>query len=182
MRVLGIGDNVCDKYLHMGMMYPGGQAMNVAVYCAIEGEKAGYIGVFGNDEVAEHIIKVLNEIGLDIERCRYLEGENGYAEVDVIDGERVFLGSNKGGVMNDHPIVLDDDDLKYISGYDIVHTSNNSYVIDELPKLKKIGAIVSYDFSHTWQDKDILKSVCPYIDFAFLSASGQKEDEILKTV
>ena len=26
MRVIGIGDNVCDKYLHQQTMYPGGQA------------------------------------------------------------------------------------------------------------------------------------------------------------
>lgn len=31
MKLLGLGDNVCDLYLHTGMMYPGGQALNVAV-------------------------------------------------------------------------------------------------------------------------------------------------------
>ena len=32
MKVIGIGDNVCDKYEHLKMMFPGGQAMNFAVY------------------------------------------------------------------------------------------------------------------------------------------------------
>ena len=36
MRVIGIGDNVCDKYEHLKMMFPGGQAMNFAVYAKIE--------------------------------------------------------------------------------------------------------------------------------------------------
>lgn len=27
--VLGIGDNVVDKYLHSGIMYPGGNALNL---------------------------------------------------------------------------------------------------------------------------------------------------------
>ena len=31
-KVLGLGDNVCDVYLHTGTMYPGGQAVNFAVY------------------------------------------------------------------------------------------------------------------------------------------------------
>ena len=31
MRVIGIGDNVCDLYLNQGIMYPGGQALNFAV-------------------------------------------------------------------------------------------------------------------------------------------------------
>ena len=32
LKVLGLGDNVCDVYLHTGTMYPGGQAVNFAVY------------------------------------------------------------------------------------------------------------------------------------------------------
>ena len=31
-RILGLGDNVVDRFLDRGRMYPGGQAMNVAVY------------------------------------------------------------------------------------------------------------------------------------------------------
>lgn len=27
-KVLGLGDNVCDVYLHTETMYPGGQALN----------------------------------------------------------------------------------------------------------------------------------------------------------
>lgn len=29
MKVLGIGDNVCDVYVHQKRMYPGGQALNL---------------------------------------------------------------------------------------------------------------------------------------------------------
>lgn len=28
-KVLGLGDNVCDVYLHTGTMYPGGQAVTL---------------------------------------------------------------------------------------------------------------------------------------------------------
>ena len=31
-KVLGLGDNVCDVYLHTNTMYPGGQAVNFAVF------------------------------------------------------------------------------------------------------------------------------------------------------
>lgn len=30
-KVIGIGDNVCDKYYPAKIMYPGGQAMNFSV-------------------------------------------------------------------------------------------------------------------------------------------------------
>ena len=64
-KVIGIGDNVCDQYYPAKIMYPGGQAMNFSVYAKMLGAQSAYLGVFGNDRVAEHIISVLDEIGVD---------------------------------------------------------------------------------------------------------------------
>ena len=36
MKVIGIGDNVCDKYIHLNTMFPGGQALNFAVYAKMQ--------------------------------------------------------------------------------------------------------------------------------------------------
>ena len=57
-KVIGIGDNVCDQYYPAKIMYPGGQAMNFSVYAKMLGAQSAYLGVFGNDRVAEHIISV----------------------------------------------------------------------------------------------------------------------------
>ena len=38
--VIGIGDNVVDKYLHSGVMYPGGNALNFSVYAKLTGVPA----------------------------------------------------------------------------------------------------------------------------------------------
>ena len=35
MNVIGIGDNVVDKYAHTQTMYPGGNALNFAAYAAM---------------------------------------------------------------------------------------------------------------------------------------------------
>lgn len=32
MNVLGLGDNVVDKYVNLKIMYPGGNALNFAVF------------------------------------------------------------------------------------------------------------------------------------------------------
>lgn len=40
--ILAIGDNVCDKYLSRGKMYPGGQCVNTCAYVAMHGMKAAY--------------------------------------------------------------------------------------------------------------------------------------------
>ena len=38
LRVLGLGDNVVDKYMHIRTMYPGGNALNFAVYAKMFGQ------------------------------------------------------------------------------------------------------------------------------------------------
>ncbi len=42
--VLGIGDNVVDKYLHSGIMYPGGNALNFAVYAKLADIPSAFMG------------------------------------------------------------------------------------------------------------------------------------------
>lgn len=176
-RVIGIGDNVCDKYQHLGMMFPGGQALNFSVYCRQELNEAAYIGVFGSDETAKHIIETLEKLQIDFSHARHYKGENGYAVIDLKDGDRVFVTSNKGGVLRLHPLKFTDYDLKYIESFDIIHTSNNSYIDEELPKLAALNNRLSYDFSGSWKDKEHTCTICKYIDFGFISASELSDEQ-----
>lgn len=64
-KVLGLGDNVCDIYLNERTMYPGGQAVNFAVYAGMLGVKSDFMGVFGNDAIAGHVKASLDAIALD---------------------------------------------------------------------------------------------------------------------
>lgn len=50
MRIIGIGDNVCDKYRTISTMFPGGQALNVAVYCRLQGASVHIWGYLGQTE------------------------------------------------------------------------------------------------------------------------------------
>ena len=170
-KVLGLGDNVCDVYLHTGIMYPGGQALNVSVYAKELGAQSAFLGVFGQDGVSDHIQATLDVKGIDRSHCRSYPGENGFARVTLVDGDRVFKGSNRGGVLQQHPIFLDEEDLAYAAGFDLVHTTNNGFTDGLLPALHALPCLVSYDFSYRWNEEDRLDRVCPYIDFAFLSCS-----------
>ena len=49
-RVIGVGDNVVDKYMHTKTMYPGGNAFNFSAYASMLGASSSYMGVFGSDE------------------------------------------------------------------------------------------------------------------------------------
>jgi fructoselysine 6-kinase len=178
MKVIGIGDNVCDKYIQSGLMYPGGQALNFSVYAKQLGAYASYMGVFGRDAVAAHILKTLDELQVEHSRCRQYDGENGYAKVNLVNGDRVFVASNKGGVVNEHPIMLDEADLAYIKGFQLLHTSNNSHFDDQLAIAFTTGTPISYDFSTHWSRKDLVKKVGPYLKYAFFSCGSVSENDV----
>ncbi len=176
MKVIGIGDNVVDKYLHLNKMFPGGNALNFTVYAKQLNTPASYIGVFGTDKAGKHVKQVMRQFGIDISHCRTYEGENGYAEVNLEDGDRVFVGSNGGGVSEQYPLQLSQEDLQYIEEHDLIHSSCFSFLEGELHKLKKLTPPVSYDFSKNYDD-DYLDEVCPYIDYAFLSCGHLTKKE-----
>lgn len=182
--VLGFGDNVVDKYEHIKTMYPGGNCVNFAVYADMFGAKrSAYMGYFGNDAEAEHVIATLEEIGVEMVKCEQLEGENGCARATIIDGDRVFLGSNEGGIRGETPFVLDRFDLEYIKQFDLVHSGNYCFMEKELHKIREAGILVSFDFSDD-STAEYYKDVAPVVDFAFCSFDGTDEDarEHLKEV
>ena len=179
-KVLGLGDNVCDVYLHTGIMYPGGQAINFSVFAARLGAQAEFMGVFGKDAVADHVQAALDAKGVGHSHCRAYEGENGFARVTLVDGDRVFKGSNRGGVIQTNPIYLDEVDMEYAAGFDLIHTTNNGFTDGLLPRLHTLPGLISYDFSTRWIEDERVERVCPYIDFAFLSCSDLSDGETKK--
>lgn len=173
---LGFGDNVVDKYEHIKTMYPGGNCVNFAVYAKMFGAKRSeYMGYFGNDAEAEHVMYALDDIGIETVKCKQLEGENGCARATLVDGDRVFLGSNEGGIRGKTPYVLDRFDLEYIRQFDFVHSGNYCFMEKELPKIREAGVPISFDFSDDSEDS-YYAEVAPTVDYAFCSFDGTDEE------
>ena len=91
-HVIGLGDNVVDYYVHINTVYPGGNALNFAVYANMLGYKSAYMGSFGDDENAVHVYRTLKELGIPVEHCRFYVGENGCAPVNIIESDSIILG------------------------------------------------------------------------------------------
>ena len=177
-KVLGFGDNVVDKYEHIKTMYPGGNAVNFAVYSKMFGAKrSAYMGYFGDDMEAKHVISCLCEEGIETIKCRQLVGENGCARVTVKDNDRIFLGSNEGGIRGQTSFVLDRFDIEYINGFDLVHSGNYCFTERQLPKIKAAGIPISFDFSDDSTD-EYYADIAPLVDYAFMSCSGMDESKI----
>lgn len=176
MKALGLGDNVVDKYVNYKIMYPGGNALNFAVFAKKLGVESSFMGVFGSDEEAKHVISVIKEIGIDNSHSRFVTGENGCARVEIRNGDRLFLGSNEGGVTRSSPIQLNDNDRIYLQNFDLIHMGLYSQVNHLLPELQKIKAKLSYDFSDDFTEGDI-KQVINQVSFGFFSLSGYSKEK-----
>lgn len=174
-KIIAIGDNVCDKYLSRGKMYPGGQCVNTCVYAVLNGAQSAYLGKFGNDEVASYNRAILKELGVDDSRSRCFEGENGFAMVTLKGNDRVFLGSNKGGVAAEHGFDFTEEDLAYIRQFQLIYTNLNSYIEGDLPFLQSSGVPIAYDFSTRWTD-EYLDRVAPYVQVAILSCAHLSDE------
>lgn len=146
--LVGIGDNVVDHYLDQGMYYPGGNALNVAVLARRSGlADTAYVGIIGDDAEGAHVRASMLAEGLSDRWLRQAVGETGKARVTLENGDRVFVGSNKGGLRKRLALRMDDDDLALIARLGHVHSSCFSYLEPELPRIRAVARGLSFDFS-----------------------------------
>jgi fructoselysine 6-kinase len=170
MAVLAIGDNVSDCYVDVGQMYPGGNAVNVAVAVARAGGSASYIGVAGTDVCGALLRKSLEAERVDVSRLRARDGHTALAVVAHADGERVFVGVDRGVAL----FTPDEGDLDRVAAHTIVHTTYCSGLEPLVPQLGE-RARVSYDFDRHIDDgyaDELLDSVW----LASFSAAHLDED------
>lgn len=163
--VIGVGDNTVDRYLHLGQMFPGGNAVNVAVHARRLGCRSAYLGWIAKDARGGLVSNALREEGIDLSHSRMVEGENAFCDISLVDGDRVF-GDYSEGVCGQ--IRLDENDLAFIAEFDLVHTSVYSHLDSQLDVLADSAGCFSYDFSQEW-DMNFLEKALPYINIAIIS-------------
>jgi fructoselysine 6-kinase len=176
MQLVGIGDNCVDCYVNTGMMYPGGNALNVAVFARRTGAEAGYVGVVGDDPPGRCISQALQAEDVDTQRLRVVAGPTAYATVDVVDGERVF-GPNDLGVSIFTPT---DDDHRYLAGFDLIHTGDCSGLEEHVGALAAQGR-VSFDFG-IHREPAYVEPLLPHLFVAEFSASDLGDDQVEKLI
>ncbi|WOH19093.1 PfkB family carbohydrate kinase [Paenarthrobacter sp. GOM3] len=174
MKVIGFGDNIVDRFLDRKVMYPGGNCVNVAVFARRLGVESAYLGVFGSDPLGTFVRDAIDAEGVDTSRCITRDGLNGVTEIKVVDGDRIFLGWNQGGVTTSDPFVLEDEHLRYLASAQLVHSSVYSASESQLPALRSAGTLVSFDYSSEPERRTdaYLAQTAPYVDLALLSCGN----------
>lgn len=176
MKLISVGDCVCDCYLDDGIYYPGGQAVNIAVDARRSGAEASeFIGIFGNDDAAHHIESSLMEEGVSTGRCRRAIGATAMPGVRIIDGDRVFFRGKRDTVAHLMRMRISQEDLDRIAGFDVCHATNEAGIDDELARIHGVTSL-SYDFS-TEHEHSMLERLCSTVDIAFFSGASLREEE-----
>jgi fructoselysine 6-kinase len=165
-RLLGIGDNVVDRYLEMGTMFPGGNALNVAVAARRAGAVAAYLGALGDDAAGRVILDALRAEAVETNRVRIRHGPNAYALVHLVEGDRAFVGGDHGVSR----FVLSLEDVAYAATFDLIHTGDCSFFEGQVADLAATGPPVSFDFS-VHREAAYVEPLLPHIQIAFFSAS-----------
>lgn len=179
MRLAAIGDNCVDFYEKQGWAYPGGNAVNVAVYGRQLGMDAAYLGWIGTDNFGDMMQEKLKEQDVETVRMQRKQGKTAITYIELLDGDRKF-GEDFLNVLEGFQ--LSDGDLQYLAGFDCVHMAvwgQCDSCLGKLPQEVKI----SYDFSNRYGEEKI-ERLAPYIDYVFFSC--EKDDaftrDLLKRV
>jgi len=176
MKILGAGDNVADRYLDAATLYPGGNALNVAVFAARLGANAGYLGVVGDDAAGRHILQTLQAEHVNTSLTRVAPGPNATADVELRGNDRVFLRSNRTTAQFE----LDDAQLAAMADYDIVHSGYAGTLRDRIPEMAE-RAEVSFDFGSRFDVDETLPFLAP-VFLASYSTSHLAEEEAFALV
>lgn len=170
MKLIAVGDCVCDTYVEEGVYYPGGQAVNVSVNAKQAGaSQSNFLGIFGDDACAEHLQHALNLEGVGMQRCRKAYAPTATPGVRLVNTDRVFERGPRDTAAHLFGLRLAQEDLDFIAQFDVCHTTNEAGLDADLERLHSATSL-SYDFS-CGHDARTLAKICPYIDIAFFSAA-----------
>lgn len=183
-KIACVGDNVVDINYIDGIVNPGGNCINVAVYCSQLGHQAAYLGVLADDVYAKVVTDSLEKNHVEYHMSPVFPGETGRCFINLVDGDRIIGDENNGGLVKSSPLQISEKMLEYLKQFDIVHTSCYSYIDDQLFMLKDAGIPLLYDFSTVWNDEKISKiaEVADYILFSGRDELSEAENmAVLKT-
>jgi fructoselysine 6-kinase len=176
-RIAGVGDNVVDCYADAGMMFPGGNTLNVAVHAARHGANSAYFGQIAHDPAGETIARALRAEGVDVSRLRHAPGSTAHCIIEHDEhGDRTFASFDLGVSRFD----LTDQDISALRGFDAAHVGATSGLDPALPSIA--GATrLSYDFS-TYGTPEHIAAVGARSYLAIHSGGDLGEDEFERLI
>ncbi|HEY0275383.1 MAG TPA: PfkB family carbohydrate kinase [Paenirhodobacter sp.] len=164
--IVCLGSNTVDVYADRGLMFPGGNAVNVAVIAARLGIRSAYIGCFGATDTAGQLIgDALEAENVDVSRVRRIAGNTARTFIGHRGEDRIFLGFDRG-IRPEY--TLEPEDFRFIAAFDALHTGLNNDKNEEMERLAASARMMTVDFADHWQPAQ-RDRFAPLADIAFLS-------------
>lgn len=175
MRMVTVGDNCMDVYQAQGKAYPGGNAVNVAVYLKELGAEPAYIGWVGQDPYGDEMINALRKKGVDVTHISRKEGKTAVTFVELVDNDRQF-GEYDEGVMTH--FFLTEEEFRFIQSHQLVHAGIWGHAEAYFPLFKEKGMLTSFDFSDQY-NHNLVNTLPPFVDYPFFSYT--KDDAFIRS-
>lgn len=172
MEIVTVGDNCVDFYLADNKAYPGGNALNVAVYVRRLNEPCSFVSVVGDDEYGDMLLTAMEKHGINHDYVYQEHGKTALSRVNIVNGDRVFSKYDEGVMEN---FELSRDALNFICKHKLMHTALWGKTEDFIPTIHKSGCKIYYDFSDN-QDADYHRKLLPCIDFALFSMTDDTKE------
>ncbi len=179
--VAAVGFCCADVYEKLGKFYPTGNGVDWGVHLARMGVPVSIVSVVGTDDYGAKMKQALAAEGIDITHLRIEEGDTCKMMMDLKNGtDRVHLEEIEG-VMADY--ALTDEEFDFVAKHTVLHTDLFGKVLDHLPAWKAAGVEIVMYFSVFSEDPEYAcEKLFPYVDYAFLSYDGKKDEHIKEWV
>lgn len=169
MRVACFSVAVMDYLLRMDEYYPGGNAVNQAVWFRSRGHETAFLGALGTDRDGDRIRALLADTGIDTSHSRRIEGLTARNALDHDEnGERLFIeGGWNGGVVQEFR--LSDQDWSYLHSFEVWATHTGTPDLEAVMERKDKPFLV-VDFLDR-PDLDRVERCADRIDITFMGGN-----------
>lgn len=174
MKVAEIGDNCIDFYERLNIKYTTGNVVDTGVNLKKLGVDVSIISTTGSDENGKWMIESLKKEGLDISHLKVAEGATAITYMDMDGNDRIH-GDYIEGVLEN--IVFDEEDVRFASEHDLVHTAFWGKAEKVLPDIAKSGTPIAFDYADRL-DSPLVEETLPYVSYGFFSYHGGRDGHI----
>ncbi len=174
MKIACIGDNCIDRYDDIKKESPGGNPVNVAVYCKRLGFESSYIGAVGDDVYGEMIVSAIRSKGVDVSHVRTMRGSSTVSHVTMKDGERVFGDYDEGAMADFRPT---EEDIDFMCSHNMVVTDLWGHSEGALEEIHRRGVPTAFDASEKpFAEASVIAA--PWSTLFFFSDDSSTDEEL----
>ena len=164
-----------DVFYGTEIIRPGGEALNFAVHAShFKDICVTLLGVVGKDKYAEAIMDSIAKFDIDKNHIRIDERYHTANNMTYLteSGDRYYKDDSWDGKILDN-IVLNDNEIKILSGSDVVFVHFWASCFSHVVELKKtLGFKLAVDFD-VYRDFAVMERYAPYVDFFMISGSEE---------